>query len=272
MTTYLLTWKPDKWLWGDLQACIAEIKTKGYLKDRWSCGVTKKIHIGDRVFLMRQGKDKPGIIGSGWATSPYYRGAHWDKTSNKKYALYINIQLDVLLDPESEPIFPRSKLKRGILASGPWDTQNSGVTIPGRVASKLEGEWAKFLAQKHIVQHSAKAESLPGEVVGSEGYYEGATKKIWANRYERDAKARSVCIQHYGLNCCVCGFNFEKVFGEIGIGYIHVHHLVPLSEIGQKYKLNPIKDLRPICPNCHAMIHSRRPAYTINELQKLLSG
>lgn len=55
--------------------------------------------------------------------------------------------------------------------------------------------------------------------------------------------------------CCVCGFNFEKIYGEIGVGYIEVHHLKPLNEINEKYQVDPVKDLRPVCPNCHAMLH-----------------
>ena len=50
-----------------------------------------------------------------------------------------------------------------------------------------------------------------------------------------------------------------------------VHHLRPLSEIGAGYKLALVKDLRPVCPNCHAMIHTRVPVYTIEEMKKLLS-
>lgn len=273
MTAYLLTWKPAKWPWEDIQDTISKLDELGFWDGRWSCGITKKINIGDRVFLMRQGQDKPGIIGSGWATSTYYEDDHWDENANSDFALYVNIRLDILLDAENEDIFPRSKLRKGILADGPWDTQNSGVTIPDKIASKLESEWAKFLASKRITQHSFKAEGVPGEIADEDEneYYEGSVQQVRVNRYERNTKARKACINHYGLNCSVCSFNFEKSYGEIGVGYIHVHHLTSLSEVGKEYKLDPIKDLRPVCPNCHAMIHSRKPAYTIEEM-KLLAG
>jgi hypothetical protein len=110
---------------------------------------------------------------------------------------------------------------------------------------------------------------LPEEV--TEGrFYEGATKQITVNAYERDRQARLHCIKHYGATCSICGFDFEKMYGAIGAGYIHVHHLKPLSEIGEKYQVNPIEDLRPVCPNCHAMIHVKKPAYTINEMKVVL--
>lgn len=102
-------------------------------------------------------------------------------------------------------------------------------------------------------------------------YYEGAIKQIKINRYERDLAARNKCIAHYGLSCYICGFKFEDKYGSIGKGFIHIHHLKPLSEIGYEYELDPIQDLRPVCPNCHAIIHRRRPPYSIEEILKFLT-
>jgi predicted HNH restriction endonuclease len=68
----------------------------------------------------------------------------------------------------------------------------------------------------------------------------------------------------------VCGFSFGAIYGELGTGFIHVHHLVPLALIKQGYEVDPIKDLRPVCPNCHAMLHKRTPPFSINELASAL--
>lgn len=111
---------------------------------------------------------------------------------------------------------------------------------------------------------------IPEEVDSSQTYVEGATKQITINAYERNYKARHACITHYGLNCGVCNFNFEEKYGEVGKGFIHVHHLTPISSIGEKYELDPIRDLRPVCPNCHAMIHTRRQPYSIEEMKRIL--
>ncbi len=102
-------------------------------------------------------------------------------------------------------------------------------------------------------------------------FVEGAAKQIWTNRYERSASARRTCIKKYGFTCSVCNFDFEKIYGQIGSEYIHVHHIVPLSEHSEEYSINPIRDLRPVCPNCHAMIHTRKPPYTIEEMRQLIS-
>jgi 5-methylcytosine-specific restriction protein A len=66
--------------------------------------------------------------------------------------------------------------------------------------------------------------------------------------------------------------NFEKFYGVVGKGFIEVHHLIPLSDIKKEYELDPIKDLRPVCPNCHAMIHMRKPPYTPEEILSLINA
>lgn len=65
-------------------------------------------------------------------------------------------------------------------------------------------------------------------------------------------------------------FNLIGCMVSIGEGFINVHHLKSLSEISQEYALDPIKDLRPVCPNCHAMLHRNKPAYTIEQLKDII--
>jgi predicted HNH restriction endonuclease len=72
------------------------------------------------------------------------------------------------------------------------------------------------------------------------------------------------------VSCFICGFNFSDVYGEIGQDFIHVHHLRQLADIGEEYEVDPVADLRPVCPNCHAIIHRRIPALTIEEVKALL--
>jgi len=98
-------------------------------------------------------------------------------------------------------------------------------------------------------------------------YREGATHEVTLNRFERNPHAREQCIAHYGCRCSVCDFDFEHVYGEIGRAFIHVHHLKPLAEIRKEYVIDPIADMRPICPNCHAMIHKCSEMMTIETLR-----
>jgi predicted HNH restriction endonuclease len=116
------------------------------------------------------------------------------------------------------------------------------------------------------VQQSSPMKSPPDRALR-----EGAVCQVAVNAYERNATARNLCILHYGSSCIVCGFNFAQVYGEVGEGIIHVHHLRSLSDIGAEYEIDPVRDLRPVCPNCHAIIHCQNPAFTIEEATAFLN-
>ncbi|MCW5852919.1 MAG: HNH endonuclease [Anaerolineae bacterium] len=143
-----------------------------------------------------------------------------------------------------------------------WDTQMSGIRIPDQVASELERVWRRFTADDSF--------SLPEEVEASATYVEGAVRQITVDAYERNPDARRECISHYGARCSICGFDFEAVYGTIGRGFIHVHHLRQLSDMREMHEVDPIRDLRPVCPNCHAMLHRRNPPYSVEELQTFI--
>jgi len=101
---------------------------------------------------------------------------------------------------------------------------------------------------------------------------EGEKKSILISRYERNRRARTVCLKHYGYSCVICGFDFEKIYGPIGKNKIHIHHITPIAKIGHDYIIDPVHDLRPVCPNCHTIIHSKRDPFTIEEVKAILKG
>ncbi len=112
---------------------------------------------------------------------------------------------------------------------------------------------------------------FPDEITDSQEVFpEGAVSTILVNAYERNPLARKKCIDYYGTSCFTCGFNFEKAFGKLGEGLIHIHHLQKISEVGKEYQVDPIKDMRPVCPNCHAMIHRFSKPFSIEELKDML--
>lgn len=113
-------------------------------------------------------------------------------------------------------------------------------------------------------------EIIPEQINEPDKYFEGSKKEITVNFYERNQKARQKCINYYGYKCGVCGLVFENVYGEIGKNYIQVHHIKPLSEIDDKYEIEPLNHLIPICANCHSMIHRTNPALSIEELKSIL--
>ncbi|MGC4092943.1 MAG: HNH endonuclease [Polyangiaceae bacterium] len=117
----------------------------------------------------------------------------------------------------------------------------------------------------------AETTAFGDELVPASAYREGTAHQLWVNSYERSTSARDACIRHHGLSCVVCGFNFSRVYGSLGEGFIHVHHLRQLKEVGTAYMVDPAADLRPVCPNCHAMIHRRNPSLSIEDVRAVLS-
>ena len=95
--------------------------------------------------------------------------------------------------------------------------------------------------------------------------FEGRVRSTLLTRAERNPVA-------HGYDCAVCGYNFTATFCEAAEGFIHVHHLNPLANSSGQRKVDPKEDLRPVCPNCHFFIHSRKPMYPINEVKKLLKN
>lgn len=144
---------------------------------------------------------------------------------------------------------------------------------------KRQGEWhwimrpqvAEALEQLGWVEGTAIL--LPEEIAAATTpLVEGAFCRVTVNAYERNPHARRRCIVAHGTSCAICGFSFGETYGEVADGYIHVHHLRPLSEIGGEYTVDPVEDLRPVCPNCHAVLHRRIPAYSIEEVRAFLGG
>ncbi|MGB7190526.1 MAG: hypothetical protein WBD10_10345 [Acidobacteriaceae bacterium] len=134
-------------------------------------------------------------------------------------------------------------------------------TIVVTVSPVAEAHPRNLLTQKRKAQYSPPSETHLSE---------GEAIQVLVNRYERSEIARKRCIEIFGTQCCVCNFDFEKTYGEIGRGFIHVHHLNPLSTVKKKQKIEPRKHLRPVCPNCHEMLHRGKPLFSIEELKKRL--
>lgn len=115
-------------------------------------------------------------------------------------------------------------------------------------------------------EDTLSAEELPS----GHTYSEGALSRITVNAYERKSVARAACLEHHGYACAACGVILSEIYGEVAKDFIHVHHLVPLSEVEEGYEVDPIKDLRPVCPDCHAIIHRTDPPMTIEAVADLV--
>lgn len=268
MATYILTWNPDKThLDEDDYNDIVERTREGEpIPSRWSCGHTKRILIGDTLFLLRQGKDR-GIVGAGYATTTPYYAEHWNPTQQNKQALYIDFEYETLLPVES-----RLPIKRLFAANlgVHWErVVASGPQVPDESEEILQRMWSDHL-DRIGWQGRTQYVLQPDEVIDATKYVEGATRRVTVNAYERNRDARNLCLAAHGSKCVVCEFDFGKVYGEIGKGFIHVHHLRELASIKARYRVDPIIDMRPVCPNCHTILHTCTPAMSIETLRVIL--
>ena len=116
---------------------------------------------------------------------------------------------------------------------------------------------------------SQDVELLLDEIISSP-IRERARYRVTVNAYERDRIARRRCIEAHGTDCVICGFSFGATYGAVADGFIHVHHLRALSEIGHEYEIDPVADLRPVCPNCHAVLHRPDPAFSVEQVKAFL--
>lgn len=108
------------------------------------------------------------------------------------------------------------------------------------------------------------------EKIGELGFAEGRVIQVLQNRYERNPVNRELCLSANGYKCEICGFDFQQFYGELGYKFIHVHHIEPVSSHGGEYYLDPVKDMIPVCPNCHTMLHKVNPPIKPERLQEII--
>lgn len=130
--------------------------------------------------------------------------------------------------------------------------------------AKIAAEWACIVTGMFL--------SLLNVTQKEDGkFLEGGLSRVEVNKYERNPVNRELCLAANGYICKICGFDFEKKYGRIGYHFIHVHHEVPVSESDTAYEIDPVNDLIPVCPNCHAMLHQSDPPYKPEELKMIIA-
>ena len=142
MNTYLFLWNPKKWTWTTLEQDIEQVDLTGRCSQRWSCGNTKSIQPGDRIFLLKVGTEPKGIIAAGFATSTPFYERHW--SGENKDTLYIDVDFEVLLNPDQEPILTVDLLNTGNLAKQNWRPMGSGNSIKPELVDELEAVWFDY--------------------------------------------------------------------------------------------------------------------------------
>ncbi|MBL0044082.1 MAG: HNH endonuclease [Flavobacteriales bacterium] len=234
---------------------VQEVKDHGSCLDRWSVGRSKDIAPGDRFYLLHLGVEPRGIMASGWVMSEPESKLHWDGSESS--TLYVDIEYDRLFRPD-ESILHIDTL-RSAMPDQHWLPQSSGTFLRSEYLVKMDELWAGNHASNKTLASESPAD-----------FIEGTAYTVRMTRYERDPRNRSACIAHHGTACVVCEFDFKTRYGSLGEGFIHVHHLNPLAATRGAHVLDPIRDMRPVCPNCHAMLHRKKALLSIDELKAIV--
>lgn len=278
MTGIILGWNPTDWDRWNYPAAAARVQQTGLVVERWSVGRRRTIPAGTDVWLVLQGRPSAGgLIGHGVVVSeqpepaPEHREhpahpadaepaaahpahpehpqpspelpGHGSHTKPGARELTVLIAFDALL-PLGEQV-PLDVLYDAAPGS-PWDDlPDFGRVVEPEEEATIRGLWGEFAPQPG----PDPTQPVPGT------YPQDAVARVLVNRFEYDEEARRACLARHGTNCAACGFSFEEKYGEVGIDFIQVHHIVPVTQLGSGYQLDPVTDLVPLCANCHAIAH-----------------
>lgn len=128
--------------------------------------------------------------------------------------------------------------------------------------NKVSEKKAAYISDNVIQNYQDSLESLS----------EGKQSKRYITTYERNPNYRKQAIAIHGESCAACSFNFGAFYGEYAEGFIHIHHIIPVSEFETPQAIDPETDLIPLCANCHSVIHRKKySTLSLDELRELIA-
>ena len=175
----------------------------------------------------------------------------------------------------------------GFAEARTWFVSHPTTEVPypakaiwGLATNKKGSEFISHQARDGLRKAGFECADLSGVLEADfvpEQLREGAVRETTELRRERNPVARALCIEHYrnknngNLLCTVCDFSFAVFYGPLGEGFMHVHHLDPISEARSSRIVSPEFDLVPVCPNCHSMIHRGGENRSIAEMRRIVN-
>ncbi len=273
MAAIILVWKLDRRDGWNYAAAVEHVSETGQFLTEWTVAGPDQMPAGTEVWLWLQARTRCGLLGHGTLVS----GAlHREPEAAGETELgtpgagggslhtdtrHIAVAFDALIPSGDElPLALFEDVEPDI----PWVAPTRPVTIlDPLLEAKIRTVWRGY---------GPSRPSSPGHLIPG-SYPEQATRRVQVNRFESSPEAQRICIAHHGTSCAACGLSFESTYGGAAAGFIEVHHLVPPELLGSDYQLDPVADLVPLCPNCHAMAHlGVATPLTVAELRHLIAG
>ena len=146
----------------------------------------------------------------------------------------------------------------------------------GYISSKALEAYIRFYANKHDIDleaisiHKVSPTQQPDEEEEEKKRIEGRLTEAKVLRRQRNRQARQQCLEASGYKCYICGFDFEKTYGEIGKGFLEVHHTKPLAAYDDEHAV-PQSELCALCSNCHSMVHRKKEVLDVEELKRIIT-
>jgi 5-methylcytosine-specific restriction protein A len=277
MTAIILAWDPEHWNRWNYPAAVDRVAAAGLHVEPWDVGRHRNIPVGTEAWLLLQGRHGRGLIGHGVVVSARPEPARPEPAQPTAGPLHagpgatarpVIVAFDALL-PLGDQIADRLRdrldvdvLEESVAGVHPDGTHGAVLALGPSAEARIRALWT----ESGPLPGPDPTQPAPGT------YPERALTRVPTNRYEQSPEARRACIAHHGTGCAACGFSFEITYGAIGKDFIHVHHIVPVSQLGGGYELDPVTDLVPLCANCHAMAHQGvSTPRTVAELRGLIA-
>ncbi|WCI09584.1 HNH endonuclease [Arthrobacter sp. OVS8] len=262
MTAIILGWDPDRWNEWNYAAVVKHVAAMGLHLEPWSVGHHRNIAAGTDAWLLLQGDRGRGLIGHGIVLSEHPEPGPRSPASSGPCRSRPRCPCRWRSMPSCRPASrsPSTFWRRRCPGS-----RGTVMMPPGWPSTRLRKQSSGPCGVTSGRRRARTPHPGPGT------YPRDAVTRVEVNRYEQDPDARRACIAHHGTSCAACGFSFEQKYGQIGRDFIPVHHLVPVSQLGGGYQLDPISDLVPLCANCHAMAHHGvGTPRTVAELRRII--
>ena len=141
--TWLFAWNPKNWKWDSFSDDSAATHSGGKVIERWNCS-SKKIHTGDKAYLVRIGEDPKGIIAAGTIVTEPYTDKHWDikRAEAGETCTYVDIEFTRIQNPlNNDPYLTLEELGKISDGKQVWTPQTSGIEIKRHIAEKLNQLW-----------------------------------------------------------------------------------------------------------------------------------
>lgn len=134
--------------------------------------------------------------------------------------------------------------------------------------TKANPDVKRYFSKNLLVPTQAEIKAARKAILKS--FLEGQKKERVLELVQRNPRLTIEAKMQRGLDCEICGFNFEKKYGVLGRDFIEVHHLRQLAKLDGEVRKVSVEDVRVVCSNCHSIIHCQKDMLSVQKVKRAL--